>query len=281
MSQSSLQVSSVVLGIAGNSPGYLCQTGESRVLEKQEDVQLPRALFPIFVEGSDKDYLSEFPFSESQIRLPNAAEAKVQMEPELALKLGVTYDAMGKVISLKARALTLVNDVTHRNRAITKLAQKKNWGVSSKGVASSEILMDSFDESSFLNEMRLVGLHKSAGKWHLCSQDVSVTEYHLFFEPLLRWLQNCINEQDDTGALHDIGSILISSGQPPEVTIAIGAPCYTPYGETHKLREGDESLVIAYDPRDITLVQIEQALSMEDISLLTQARLCLHQKVVC
>ncbi|GAM64345.1 hypothetical protein JCM19232_1015 [Vibrio ishigakensis] len=130
-----VKASKVVLGIAGNSPGYLNQTGESRALDKAEDTRLPRALFPIYAENYEQSYLAQYLFSDSRLQLPEQADAKVQMEPELALKLKVQYRASGEVESLAPIALGLINDATHRNKTIDKLAQKKNWGASSKGLS--------------------------------------------------------------------------------------------------------------------------------------------------
>lgn len=269
------QVTPIVLGIAGNSPGYLSQTGEINALEKQADAHLPRALFPIFAEG--EGFLGEFPFSDSQLKLPNESSAKVQMEPELAVKLSLEYGTQGEVIKTEAKALCLINDATYRNKSISKLAQKKNWGGASKGLSSGEIALGSFSEQESLSHLRLCGFHKQHGHWYLCSQDVAVTDYHLFYEPLLEWIKQRINTQQDNGALHCIKTLL--ADKPPEITLAIGAPCYTQQGESHQLNAEDETLVIAYDDRELSLDEIEQALKSDAIERLAPS-LWLHQQVV-
>ncbi|GAM59648.1 hypothetical protein JCM19231_44 [Vibrio ishigakensis] len=190
-----VKASKVVLGIAGNSPGYLNQTGESRALDKVEDTRLPRALFPIYAENYEQSYLAQYPFSDSRLQLPEQSDAKVQMEPELALKLKVQYRASGEVQSLAPIALGLINDATHRNKTIDKLVQKKNWGASSKGISVSWLPIPEFEPA--LNHLRLCGFLNRGGEWYLCSQDVSVVDYHLFFEPLLDWIAERINSQQD------------------------------------------------------------------------------------
>lgn len=269
--------SSVVLGIAGNSPGYLSQTGEITNLEKQADARLPRALFPIFVDGEAS--LGKYPFSAKQLQLPSEPSAQVQMEPELALKLRLEYDTHGTVVKLQARSLTLINDATYRNKSVSKLSQKKNWGFASKGLASSELTLDTTSEHEVIERLRLCGFHKHQGHWYLCSQDVAVTDYHLFNEPLLKWINQRINYQQDSGVLHSIKALLSNCAQPTEITVAIGAPCYTSAGESHQLAAGDETLVIAYDSKVLSLHEIEQALLSGNFDRLTPS-LCLHQHVV-
>lgn len=121
---------SVVLGIAGNSPGYLAQTGEISAFSEQQkaqqqEAQRPRALFPMFVRQPGESYLGQMPFSSSKLVLPEEPDAKVQMEPEIAIKCGVTYTEQGQVAELTPFALTLINDATYRNKAVSKLAEKK------------------------------------------------------------------------------------------------------------------------------------------------------------
>lgn len=274
-----VKISKVVLGIAGNSPGYLNQTGESRALDKTEDARLPRALFPIYVENCEQSYLAQYPFSDSRLQLAEQADAMVQIEPELALKLKVQYRASGEVESLSPIALGLINDATHRNKAVDKLAQKKNWGASSKGLSPSWLPISDFSSESGLHQLRLCGFLNRGGEWYLCSQDVSVVDYHLFFEPLLDWITEHINSQKDEGALHDINAILQGGNQPDEITVAIGAPCYTGFGESHNLQQGDETLAIAYDSRELSFDEIEQALAHGDLYKLSKSKLYLHQKV--
>ncbi len=269
-------IHSVVLGIAGNSPGYLAQTGEIAAFSeqltpdqeraKQLEAQRPRALFPMFVRqlsGSylSDSYLSEMPFSASKLVLPEESDARVQIEPEIAIKCGVSYSEQGEVTELTPYALTLINDATYRNKKVSKLAEKKNWGAFSKGIADQELALESFSEQTPLDHLRLCGFHGRKGQWQLCSQDVAVTEYNVFYQSLTDWLVETINRQADAGAMHNVQSLLAQANFPNEITIAIGAPCYTEYGEKHQLAEGDQVFVCAYDERHFQLSDIETMLS--------------------
>ncbi|CAE6904629.1 DUF5718 family protein [Vibrio sp. B1FLJ16] len=270
------QIHSIVLGIAGNSPGYLAQTGEISAFSeqltpeqeraKQQEAQRPRALFPMFVRQLSASYLrdrylSEMPFSSSKLLLPEESDAKVQIEPEIAIKCGVSYTERGLVAELTPYALTLINDVTYRNKAVNKLAEKKNWGPFSKGIADQDLTIESFSEQSPLEHLRLCGFHSRNGQWQLCSQDVSVTEYNVFYQSLTDWLVETLNQQTDAGALHNTQLLLAQANRPNEITIAIGAPCYTSYGETHQLVEGDQVFICVYDERHFQLIDIETMLS--------------------
>lgn len=264
-------IHSVVLGIAGNSPGYLAQTGEISAFSEhqkaqQQEAQRPRALFPMFVRQLSAPYisdwyLSEMPFSSSELVLPEEPDARVQIEPEIAIKCGVSYSEQGDVTELTPFALTLINDTTYRNKTVSKLAEKKNWGAFSKGIADQDLAIESFSEQSQLDHLRLCGFHSRNGQWKLCSQDVSVTEYNVFYQSLTDWLVETINQQTGEGALHNVQSLLNQANQPNEITIAIGAPCYTAYGENHQLVEGDEVFVCAYDERHFQLSDIETMLA--------------------
>ncbi len=257
---------SVVLGIAGNSPGYLAQTGEISAFSDQQKAELqeaqrPRALFPMFVQQLSDSYLGEMPFSSSELVLPEDPDAKVQMEPEIAIKCRVTYSEQGQVLALIPFALTLINDATYRNKTVSKLAEKKNWGAFSKGIAERDLAIESFSDKTPLDHLRLCGFHGRNGQWHLCSQDVSVTEYNVFYQSLTDWLVETINKQTEDGALHNTQSLFTQANHPNEITIAIGAPCYTSYGEEHQLLDGDRVFVCAYDDRERELSDIEAMLS--------------------
>lgn len=264
-------IHSVVLGIAGNSPGYLAQTGEISAFNEQQkaqqqEAQRPRALFPMFVRQLSAPhvgdwYLSEMPFSSTELVLPEEPDARVQIEPEIAIKCSVSYSEQGDVTELTPYALTLINDATYRNKTVSKLAEKKNWGAFSKGIADQDLAIESFSEQSPLEHLRLCGFHSRNGQWQLCSQDVSVTEYNVFYHSLTDWLIETLNQQADEGAMHNVQSLLAQTNRPNEITIAIGAPCYTEYGENHQLAEGDQVFVCAYDERYFQLSDIETMLA--------------------
>lgn len=257
---------SLAFGIAGNSPGYLAQTGEISAFSEQQkaqqqEAQRPRALFPMFVRQPGESYLGQMPFSSSKLVLPDEPDAKVQMEPEIAIKCNVIYTEQGQVAELTPFAMTLINDATYRNKAVSKLAEKKNWGAFSKGIAEQDLVIDSFSAQTALDHLRLCGFHGRNGQWNLCSQDVSVTEYNVFYQSLTEWLVETINKQTDDGALHNTQTLFTQANHPSEITIAIGAPCYTSYGEDHQLLDGDQVFVCVYDDRHFQLNDIEAMLT--------------------
>lgn len=244
------------LGIAGNSAGHLQQTGESKAFTAFDDSNKPQALFPFYVANAKEGYLSSMPYSSDALQLPDCPNAIVQMEPELALKLNVSYDQQGKLIDLQPVAMTLINDATYRNAQVTKLAQKKNWGSASKGIASHEISISDFNVGSTLDDFRLCGFHQRDGQWQLCGADVALTEYSYFYQQLQQWLVTQIQEQQDHALFHNIHNLLEDAGHPESIIIAIGATRYSAYGEQHQLLSGDQTAVVLYDSKAYYFEQI-------------------------
>lgn len=267
------------LGIAGNSAGHLQQTGEIKGLSANDDAAKPQALFPFFVVNAKEDYLSCMPYSTHQLRLPNELNTQVQMEAELALKLAVAYDAEGEVTQLTAISMTVINDATYRNAKVCKLAEKKNWGLATKGIAEHEILIDKFVEGGELDHFRLCGFHQSNGQWQLCGQDSAIIEYTYFYQELLQWLLKQMQQQQDKNALHNIQALLSQAGYPEHILVSIGATRYSTYGEDHHLSSGDQLVVVLYDSRAyhfqdllslVTQKETQQVLSKNKIIFLQQ-----------
>lgn len=242
----SSQVDKLVFGIAGNSPGYLAQTGEIQAFcQEVAEQNGPKALFPIYVAEHDS-FLGKQPFSIDSLHLPQESDAVVQMEPELAVKYRVKYQVDGSVLSLKPYALTVINDATYRNRDIAKLAEKKNWGECTKGISNHEIMIDSLEPGSDVDQFRLCGFYKRDGRWLQCSEDVAVSQYIVFYQALTDWVLDRINQQQNEGVLHNALELVHVSKLPDSITVAIGAPSYTELGATHQLSVGDEIAVCLY-----------------------------------
>lgn len=267
------------LGIAGNSAGHLQQTGEIKGLSAIDEAAKPQALFPFFVSNAKQAYLTCMPYSSTQLHLPKAVDAKVQMEAELALKLAVVYGDEGEVRQLTAISMTVINDATYRNASVGKLAEKKNWGLATKGIAADDILIDKFVAGGELDYFRLCGFHQSKGQWQLCGQNTAITEYTYFYQELLQWLLKQIRQQQDKNALHNIQDLLSQAHYPEQILVSIGATRYSAYGEQHQLLSGDQTAVILYDSRVyhykdvLNLVQQNeslQVLSNADIIILKQ-----------
>lgn len=271
----------LVLGIAGNSPGYLIQTGEIKAFtENQLEQNGPKALFPIYVKGHDS-FLGISPFCQSQLRLPASLDAVIQMEPELAVRFEVEYSGDGKISELRPIALTLINDATHRNRVVSKLSEKKNWGPQSKGALQQQIDIDSLQVDG-IEHFRICGFLGRNGKWVQCSEDVSVSQYTVFYQALCDWIVQRIAQQRDEFALNDIDQLLEQAKHPSSIAVAIGAPSYTQECCEHQLQPGDETVVCLYDQRHYRLNDIEKQITEPTLdSVDSQHKLLLRQKVVC
>lgn len=271
----------LVLGIAGNSPGYLAQTGEIKAFTTaQIEQQGPKALFPIFVKGHS-DFLATAPFCDRLLQLPVSSEAMTQMEPELAVRFSVTHRQDGLVAELSPFAVTLINDATHRNRSVTKLAEKKNWGKKSKGLARSQIAIESLQIGGDLEHYRICGFLRRDNKWQQCSQDVSLSQYTVFNQELCDWLQGRINQQQDESALHNITEMLSAAGNPVSITVAIGAPSYTDECSDHWLQHGDQTVVCLYDQRRYQFNDIKGQISRPELDETDcEHKLVLRQNVI-
>ncbi|MFA0088689.1 DUF5718 family protein [Vibrio sp. 10N.261.51.F12] len=270
-------------GIAGNTAGHLNQTGEGDALANATQEDKPRALFPIYVPDASGAYLAINPYSSSRLELPSDKGAKVQMEPELVVRFAVDYDSSrnaGKTVcALSPVSMSVMNDATYRNRQVSKLAEKKNWGPASKGLAASAMEVGDFSASGELEHWRLCGFHCRADEWQLCGKDTAITEYTFFYAQLTSWIQRAIitqnvrNTQNTVSAsrnyevaLHNIHDLLQGAGSPPEILVSVGAVRYTPYGETHVLADNDKTAVILYDSRKWQIEQIAQQLQTSTLS---------------
>ncbi|WP_117235000.1 DUF5718 family protein [Vibrio maerlii] len=259
------QVDKLVFGIAGNSPGYLAQTGEIKAFSQEVAEQNgPKALFPMFV-AEHTSFLGTQPFSSDSLHLPKEIDAVVQMEPELAVKYRVQYHKDGSVSDLKPYALTVINDVTYRNRDITKLAEKKNWGECSKGISNHEIMIDSLEPGGDIDELRICGFYKRDGQWHQCSEDVAVSQYIVFYQALTDWVRDRINQQKNEGVLHNALALVHAAEQPDSITVAIGAPSYTAFEATHQLSVGDEIAVCLYQQSEFQLSDLPRVFEQGEV----------------
>lgn len=252
------------LGIAGNSAGHLEQTGEIDGLITVDDAAKPQALFPFYVASAEEEFLTRMPYSSAQLQLPESSKAKVQMEAELGLKLAVVYNDDGIVTKLTAVSMTVINDATYRNATVYKLAEKKNWGLATTGLAKHEILIEKFEAGGELEHFRLCGFHQSNGQWHLACQDTAISEYTYFYQELLHWLVIQIQQQQDKNALHNIQNLLSQDTFPEHILVSIGATRYSLYGEQHQFHSGDQSAVILYDSRVYHINEIVNLLKQND-----------------
>lgn len=265
------------LGIAGNFAGHLQQTGEANALQGAVDASRPQALFPFFVPNATEPYLAVNPYSFDTVLLPSDVNAKVQMEPEIALVVTVKYLGTS-VIGLVPESMTLLNDLTHRNAVVSKLAEKKNWGMASKGIAPNAWPLSSFSAADGLGKYRFCSFHARDGRWAACGHDVSLSDYSYCYEQLISWLIEQINQQKNEGALHSIAALLAEAGYPKRMLISLGSSRYTDYGEQHHLLAGDALCAVLYDSSRIDLSQVTELVKTEQFDALSQHHIVLSQR---
>jgi len=265
------------IGVAGNFAGHLQQTGEEKGLKGEVDTQRPQALFPFYVSGASDCFLNVDPYSFHTLILPTESTAKVQMEPEIALIAKVKYlgDA---ILNIEPESMTLLNDATYRNAVVEKLAQKKNWGPASKGVASRVIPVAEFSKSADLDKYRFCSFHGRDDVWNACCNDVSLGDYSYSYEQLLSWLVSQCNAQKDEGALHSVQDLLCQAGYPERILISLGSSRYTSYGENHQLKAEDTICAVLYDSTRIDMEEITSLVERSEIDKLEKSHVVLWQE---
>lgn len=257
------------LGIAGNFAHHLEQAGELKdfenVVTKEPDA--PKGIFPFYLPGH-KSFLGLYPVDKETLTLP-AYEANAQVEPEIAVHFDIRYDEKHRVVGLDARAFTTFNDCTIRKEGAKKISEKKSWSFDSKGIGDKWIAIDQFSLGGIMDHYHLCSFVKRDGILHTYGVDTPLLGYSYFYEKLVNWLIEKMNDQEDFGPLEDISKHLRACGYPSEALITIGATAYADFGQKNYLQSGDEIFVIAYDARQ----------SQGDIEH-SEDKVILHQRVL-
>ncbi|MFA6189016.1 MAG: DUF5718 family protein [Sulfuricurvum sp.] len=237
----------VGFGIAGNFALHLEQAGEIEDFKEviTDDPNGPKGMFPFYIPNRE-GYLGVFPLSCDTIILPKE-ECNVQIEPEVVLICDLTYDEQGNVIQITPKHFGAYNDCSLRKEGAPKISLKKNWGSSSKGIASTLFPIDRFEDGGVMDSYRIASFLKRDGMTMRYGEDVELKGYSYFYEKLIEWMTNQINMQGDAGPLEPIGTYLKDAQLPTQAIISIGATRYTHFGETTFLKEGDEIVVVVYD----------------------------------
>jgi len=249
------------LGVAGNVAGHMAQAGEAAPASGSATEQnTPTAVFAYYVphppvdeEGevsSAVERLEHFPVTNSIIEFPDLQGAgKVQVEPEIALNADIVYARDGTTVErLVPRKVAAFNDCSIRELSwSTKLSEKKNWGFASKGISQKHFKIKSFSPGTLVDSLVLVSYVMRAGEIHQYSVHAACRNYLSFYEPLLDWIVDQMNNQKDTGKWENISLLLAASDYPTSVWIALGAGQYTEWGETNYIQPQDEVVVIVYN----------------------------------
>ena len=234
------------LGIAGNFALHLEQAGELEDFKDviTEDPNGPKGMFPFYIQGSDNQ-LGVVPLCDDTIILPEG-DVNVQAEPEVGLVCDITY-ADGKVTAITPKQFGAYNDCSIRKEGAKKISEKKNWGPASKGLSSTLIDIDKFEEGSMLDHWRICSFVRNNEMMMRYGEDVELSGYSFFYQKLIDWMTKQINAQVDHGPLEPLIEYIAQAGYPEKVVISIGATRYTTYGEKTFLQEGDEVIVVVYD----------------------------------
>lgn len=269
----------VGFGIAGNFALHLEQAGEIEDFKEivTDDPNGPKGMFPFYIPERH-GYLGVYPLGSNTIILPKE-ECNVQIEPEVALICDITYDLHGNVTQIIPKQFGAYNDCSIRKEGVPKISLKKNWGASSKGIASTLFPIDRFVEGGVMDSYRITSFLKRDGITMRYGEDVQLLGYSYFYEKLTKWMVNQINTQSDTGPLEPISDYLKDAKLPAQAIISIGATRYTHFGETTFLKEGDEIVVVVYDANvyctNPLLMMVNRGeLNVSGVSALVQRVVC-------
>nr|WP_321461251.1 DUF5718 family protein [uncultured Vibrio sp.] len=256
----------LVLGIAGNFAGHLQQAGEAADFAQIEgaDLAMPQALFPIYVPAESNSFLTNFPLSHDAIQLPLDVD-NLQIEPEVGLLCDVIYDQHGHVVDLLPQAFGAFNDCSIRRPNANKISEKKNWGTASKGIAEAMLPIGSLTRGGEIDQYRIASFHQRGEAFEQYGEDCEISGYTYFYETLLNWIGEQMNQQQDIGPKENIKQMIAEANHPSQVLLALGATRYTPYGESNFLKRGDVSMVVVYDQRSYTPQTIRQLAAANDL----------------
>ena len=247
------------IGIAGNFAGHLEQAGEINDFKYlDQDFNKPQGIFPFYLPNTYKK-LHTFPCSSKFQVVPE--DENIQVEPEIILHCEIIYDGddVVKIIPLRFSAF---NDCTIRKENASKISDKKNWGLNSKGIAENWIDIDTFDEKGVLSNYSISSFIYRDGELHQYGITAQVIDYMLINEPLLNWVVECMNNQDDNGPLENISMLLIDNKKPTNCLLAIGATAYEKFGEENYIKVGDIIYVIVHESTDNS---IRERILMNDL----------------
>ena len=265
-------------GVAGNFTGHLEQAGEASdfVNVKTAEEKAPKAVFPTYIPKKSEscpEFLNVFPYDSEKIIYPSG-QTKLQIEPECAILFSAEWEN-GKVIRLTRLLFGASNDCSSRRKGAKKISLKKNWGSSSKGFSDNPIEIDSFDRTGVINDYRIASFLVRDGVAYPYGEDSAIRDYSYFYEKLIDWIIDKLNNQPDEGPAENINIYLNEAHCPETILVSVGATRYTDFGENNFLRNGDHSVIILYpeskySPADIEKIANEKSYDRADISVLDQ-----------
>lgn len=245
-------------GVAGNFTGHLEQAGEASDFLKVKTLEekAPKALFPFYLPDCPDTFLNVYPLSKVDLNFPQQAD-NLQIEPEVGIVFDIEYEG-DKVVNLKAVCFGAYNDCSIRKQGAKKISEKKNWGTSSKGFSPVTFPIDKFEKGGVLDDYRIASFLIRDGVCTTYGIDSAVRDYSYFYEKLVNWMIDKMNNQPDEGPAENIHDYLLKCNKPTKCLVSVGATRYTDFGATTYLKPGDLSVVFVYSEKDYTPEQAEE-----------------------
>jgi hypothetical protein len=262
------------IGVAGNFAGHLEQAGEAADFANVVPTasEAPKGIFPWFMPGRE-GFLGTFPVTHDVLGLPDEPGVDLQIEPEVGVLVGLTYDEHGTVVGIAPQAAIAWNDCSIRREGTRKISHKKNWGPASKGVAARGFAVSDISADGGLATLRIASFMRRGGEVHPYGVDSPARGYSYAGATLIDWMLErlCNQEGADDTPLEPVGRYLDEAGRPDHALIGIGATRYTAFGECTYLVAGDESIVIVYDAAASSPDEVTRAVAAGDEHALPRA----------
>lgn len=240
------------IGIIGNYKGHLSAA------EQVEESDEPNGIFVI--HNTDEDTLTH----REEIKYP-AQGTNVDIEPEFILRCDLSYQE-NRLANIEVKQMTIGNDFTIRQlEGSEKISQRKAWGGCSKGLHDRWWDVSSFTRTQYGDEIKLVSYIEREGEFYLSTPMVDFSETKLFFDELLSWIIDRINNQQDQGMYEKILPELERLGFPDELILFTGAPNYTQWGEKNFLNRGDTVHIAAFNEEHISKAKIKENFSCQNL----------------
>ncbi len=270
------------LGIAGNFALHLAQAGE---LEDFKDIitaeeAAPKGMFPFYLPNNPnttaKPLLKTYPLSHDTIQLPKE-KVNVQAEPEVGLLCKLAY-ADGKIKTITPTHFGAYNDCSIRVAGASKISDKKNWGVASKGFSPTLFAIDTFRTAGVMDAFSICSFLRRDNQLTPYGENVALSGYSYFYEKLTEWMVQQINTQQDFGPLEPLSEYIKACSYPQEAIISIGATRYTPYGESTFLQADDEVIIVLYNHKKANIEDVLASIENQTYDEKTMS--VLAQKVI-
>jgi hypothetical protein len=252
-------------GVAGNFTGHLEQAKEDKdfVNIKTSVLNAPKGMFPTYIPSSKlNSNLKIFPFDSEKIIFPTG-ELNLQIEPECGIIFELVWEN-NLVKDLIPIAFSASNDCSIRKEGAKKISEKKNWGLSSKGVSSNFIDLDSFSENGNINDYKIASFLKRENELFAYGEDSYIKNYSYIYEDLIKWMIEKLNFQKDEGPLENLYELLKLSEYPSKIFVSIGATRYTEFGQNNFLQKGDEAIVVLYPESKISIHEVMEGLKSQN-----------------